>query len=101
MLIALVCCAVTMLGVVYLAAQVFNSSPSPPQPQAKGIVWGGRTFVDLAEFGRWLRSRGVTYEVWALRHPTRAGIAPLQPPAVPQAQRGQPSGAADRSIGGR
>lgn len=96
-LIALVCCAVTMLGVVYLGAQVFNSPPSPPQPQAKGIVWGGRTFVNLAEFARWLRSRGVAYEAWALRHPTRAGIAPIQPPAVPQAQREQPSRAGDRS----
>lgn len=95
--IALVCCAVTMLGVVYLGAQVFNSPPSPPQPQAKGIVWGGRTFVDLAEFSRWLRARGVAYEVWALRHPTRAGIAPIRSPAVPQAQRGQPSGTGDRS----
>jgi len=96
-LIALVCCAVTMLGVVYLGAQVFNSPPAPPQRQAKGIVWGGRTFVDLAEFGRWLRSRGVAYEAWALRHPTRAGLTPLRPPAVPPARRGQPSGAGDRS----
>jgi LPXTG-motif cell wall-anchored protein len=96
-LIALVCCAVTTLGVVYLGAQLFNGPPPPSQPQARGIVWGGRTFVDLAEFGRWLRSRGVAYEIWALRHPTRAGIARLQPPAVPRAQRGQPSGADDRS----
>jgi hypothetical protein len=96
-LIALVCCAVTTLGVVYLGAQFFNGPPPPSQPQPKGIVWGGRTFVDLAEFGRWLRSHGVAYEVWALRHPTRAGIAPLQPPAVPRAQRKQPSGAGGRS----
>jgi LPXTG-motif cell wall-anchored protein len=95
--IALVCSAVTLLGVVYLGAQFFASSTPPSRPQAKGIVWAGRTFVDLAEFGRWLRSQGVTYEVWALRHPTRAGIAPLQPPAAPQEQRGQPSGAGDRS----
>jgi hypothetical protein len=96
-LIALVCCAVTTLGVVYLGAQLFNGPPQPSQPQARGIVWGGRTFVDLAEFGRWLRARGVAYEVWALRHPTRAGIAPVQPPAAPQEQRGQPGGAGDRS----
>ena len=95
--IALVCSAVTLLGVVYLGAQFFNSSPPPSQPQAKGIVWAGRTFVDLAEFSRWLRSQGVAYEVWALRHPTRAGIAQLQPPTSPQAERAQPSGAARRS----
>ena len=91
--IALVCSAVTLLGVVYLGAQFFDSSPPPSQPQAKGIVWAGRTFVDLAEFSRWLRSQGVPYEVWALRHPTRAGIAQLRPPTIPQAERA----AAERS----
>jgi hypothetical protein len=95
--IALLCSAVTLLGVVYLGAQFFDSSPPPSQPQAKGIVWAGRTFVDLAEFSRWLRSQGVPYEVWALRHPTRAGIAQLQPPTIPQAERAQPSGAGHRS----
>ena len=95
--IALVCSAVTLLGVVYLGAQFFHSSPPPARPQAKGIVWAGRTFVDLAEFSRWLRSQGFTYEVWALRHPTRAGIAPLRPPTIPQAERAQPSGAGQRS----
>ena len=95
--IALVCSAVTLLGVVYLGAQFFASSPPPSRAQAKGIVWAGRTFVDLAEFSRWLRSQGVTYEVWALRHPTRAGIAPLRPPTIPQAERAQPSGAGHRS----
>ena len=94
--IALVCSAVTLLGVVYLGAQFFDSSPPPSHAQAKGIVWAGRTFVDLAEFSRWLRSQGVTYEVWALRHPTRAGIAPLRP-TIPQAERAQPSGAGHRS----
>lgn len=95
--IALLCSAVTLLGVVYLGAQFFDSSPPPSQPQAKGIVWAGRTFVDLAEFSRWLRSQGVAYEVWALRHPTRAGIAPLRPPTVPESERAQPSGAGHRS----
>ena len=95
--IALVCSAVTLLGVVYLGAQFFASSPPPSRAQAKGIVWAGRTFVDLAEFSRWLRSQGFTYEVWALRHPTRAGIAPLRPPTIPQAERAQPSGAGHRS----
>jgi hypothetical protein len=96
-LIALVCSAVTLLGVVYLGAQFFDNPPPPSQPQAKGIVWGGRTFVDLGEFSRWLRSQGVTYEVWALRHPTRAGIAPLRPPTIPRAESAQPSGAGQRS----
>jgi hypothetical protein len=96
-LIALLCSAVTLLGIVYLGAQSFDASPVPSHPQAKGIVWGGRTFVNLAEFARSLRSRGLSYEVWAQRHPTRAGIAPLQPPVVPQPQRAQPSGAGNRS----
>jgi hypothetical protein len=95
--IALVCSAVTLLGVVYLGAEFFASSPPPSRPQAKGIVWAGRTFVDLPEFSRWLRSQEVPYEVWALRHPTRAGIAPLRPPTIPQAARAQPSGAGHRS----
>lgn len=95
--IALACCAVTMVGVVYLGAQFFDSRPQPPQPQAKGIVWAGRTFVDLAQFSHWLRSRGVAYEVWALRHPTRAGIAPIRRPTIPEAQREEPRGAGQSS----
>jgi hypothetical protein len=96
-LIALLCSAVTLLGIVYLGAKSFDASPAPAHPQAKGIVWGGRTFINLAEFARSLRSRGLSYEVWAQRHPTRAGIAPLQPPAVPPARPAQPSGAGSRS----
>lgn len=97
-LIALLCSAVIVLGIAHFRTLLFDASPPPSQPQARGIVWGGRTFVDLAAFARWLRSQGVAYETWALRHPTRAGIAPLRPPAVRQAERApQPSGAPHRS----
>lgn len=96
--IALVCSAVTLLGIVHLAARLSDDSSTAPQPQARGIVWGGRTFVDLATFARWLRSEGFSYQVWARRHPVRSGIASLLPPASQPAQ-GAPkaSGAADDS----
>lgn len=67
------------LIVLVLAYGVMRLAPYPSPPSQKhavGVVWAGRTFVNRAEFARWLRSRGVKYSVWAQRHPELSGIKP-------------------------
>jgi hypothetical protein len=81
---------VMLVALVHLAGQV--SAPATPssQPQPRGFVWGGETFVDLKSFARWLRARGYSYETWAQNHRRRAGL-PLLPSQQPaQAQEGTP-----------
>ena len=46
----------------------------------QGVVWGKRTFVDRAAFGRWLRFRGRSYQAWARRHPVKPPIAEADGP---------------------
>src|SRR5215211_5230619 len=55
--IALVLSALTVVGILYVGTRLVDATPPQSQPQARGIVWGGRTFVDLSTFARWLRSR--------------------------------------------
>lgn len=87
--------AVIVLALAYGATQFVPGSKPEPQARAKGIVWAGRTFVDRAEFARWLRSRGVRYAVWARRHPALVAI-PHRPAQQP-VRRAAETGAGDRS----
>jgi hypothetical protein len=66
--------AAIVLGLVYVESRVLDDSP--PYSRARGVVWAGRTFVDRAQLARWLRSRGVSYRVWAERHPALSGVKP-------------------------
>jgi len=84
--------AAIVLVLAYVETRVVADS-SPPA-RAKGVVWAGRTFVDRAQFARWLRSRGVRYRVWAQRHPALAGITPKKVPRT--AGRGGVNEAGDR-----
>lgn len=72
----LVLSAITLFAVVRLASQV-SAPEEASAPQARGFVWGGRTFVDLHSFAQWLHARGYSYEVWAQNHRQRAGLPPL------------------------
>ena len=38
------------------------------------IVWSDRVFRSEAEFARWLRGRGISYERWVRTHPTAVAI---------------------------
>ena len=68
--------AITLFAVVRLTSQV--SAPNEPSAlQPRGLVWGGRTFVDLHSFAQWLHARGYSYEVWAQNHRQRAGLPQL------------------------
>jgi hypothetical protein len=71
---ALILPAVIVLGIAAFETRIFY--PVPSNGPTRGIVWDGHTFATKAAFARWLRSRGVTYRVWARRHPIRAGLTP-------------------------
>jgi hypothetical protein len=63
-----------VLAPIGLVMSVANDSPvQAPEPvvQTPGVVWAGRVFVDQ-EAAAWLRARGVSYEIWAARHPVAA-----------------------------
>jgi hypothetical protein len=81
---------VMLVALVHLAGQVFSPAPSASQPQPRGFVWGGKTFVDLQSFATWLRDRGYSYETWAQNHRRRAGLPPLPSPQPAEAQDGAP-----------
>jgi hypothetical protein len=71
---ALILPAAIVLAIAAFETRVFY--PLPSNGPTRGIVWDGRTFVSKTDFGRWLRSRGSSYAVWARRHPVYAGIKP-------------------------
>ncbi len=58
-------------------------TPSVPTLQPNSIVWAGRVFTSPEELGRWLRSRGASYDTWLLAHPQSRAI--LDPTGVQQA----------------
>jgi hypothetical protein len=85
----LVLSAITLFAVVRLTGQV--SAPNEASgPQAPGLVWGGRTFVDLHSFAQWLNARGYSYEVWAQNHRQRAGLPQLPTHVKPVEQKAAP-----------
>lgn len=58
-------------------------SPSP-------VHWGGQQFTDPGALARWLRARGASPAIWAIRHPGAAAQLgmpmPQGAPAAPPAQ---------------
>src|SRR5437879_5716939 len=80
--VALILPATILIAIVAFETQLFY--PPPSNAPTKGIVWDGRTFASHGDFARWLRSRGVSYAVWARRHPSLVGAGAgrgAQPPA--------------------
>jgi|SRR5215208_7983380 len=80
---------VTLVAVIRLAGEVSNTRSTSPQPLPRGLVWGGRTFVDLKSFAQWLHVHGGRYEAWALNHRHRAGLPALPEPQPAQEARGE------------
>jgi hypothetical protein len=89
-LFLIVLSGVMLVALVHLAGQLSTPVTPSSQPQPRGFVWGGETFVDLKSFATWLRARGYSYETWAQNHRLRAGLPllPSQQPAT--AQEGTP-----------
>jgi hypothetical protein len=87
LLAALVLPPLLTLGIALAAVRIVGGLPnSPPRTHAHAIVWGSRTFTSRAAFGRWLESRGRSYEAWARRHPAKPRVA--RPKAVGSSSRG-------------
>ena len=75
LLAALVLPALLTLAIAVGAVRIVGGLPASPQTRAHAIVWGDRTFANRAAFGRWLESRGRSYQAWARRHPLEASAA--------------------------
>ena len=73
-LAALVLPPLLTLGIAFSAVRIVGDLSTSTQTHAQGIVWGKRTFVSRAAFGRWLESHGRSYEAWARRHPARPRV---------------------------
>ena len=92
LLAALVLPALLTLAIAVAAVRIVGGLPASPQTRAHAIVWGDRTFANRAAFGRWLESRGRSYQAWARRHPLEASAA------TPKADR--PAGHRPLLLGG-
>jgi hypothetical protein len=75
LLAALVLPPLLTLGIALAAVRIVGGLPASPHKHAHAMVWGTRTFTSRAAFGRWLESRGRSYEAWARRHPAKAAAA--------------------------
>jgi hypothetical protein len=80
---------VMLVALVHLANQLSTPVTRGSQPQPRGFVWGGQTFVDVKSFAAWLRARGYSYEIWAQNHRQRAGL-PLLPSQQPASEHKRP-----------
>ena len=92
LLAALVLPPLLTLGIALAAVRIVGGLPASPRTHAHAMVWGTRTFTSRAAFGRWLESRGRSYEAWARRHPAKAAAA------APKADR--PAGRRSLLLGG-
>ena len=75
LLAALVLPALLTLAIAVAAVRIVGGLERAPRTHAHAIVWGDRTFANRAAFGRWLESRGRSYQAWARRHPVQAAAA--------------------------
>jgi hypothetical protein len=69
------------------AVRLVSSEPVPSSTPVTALAWGGHVFTSKRTFAAFLEARGVSYEVWAARHP---GAAPWmrdrsQPPTSARA----------------
>ena len=66
--------------------------PFNPEFTPSPVQWGGQQFTDPGALARWLRARGASPAVWAMRHPGAAmGLGmpmPTSIPATPDVQGG-------------
>src|SRR5438128_2249219 len=63
------------------AERLAGTSPIRSRVQPTSIVWANRIFATRADLARWLRSRGASYDTWALQHPAVAAASGSSPQA--------------------
>ena len=83
---------ISVLPWLVVAWTLADAEPSQPAQQPDSIVWAGRVFTSPEELGRWLRSRGASYDTWLLAHPRSGAI--LDPAGVQQALAATAAGVA-------
>src|SRR5438477_5986599 len=54
------------------AERLAGTSPIQSRLQPTSVLWANRIFATRADLARWLRSKGASYETWALSHPRLA-----------------------------
>src|SRR5438128_9962588 len=61
------------------AERLAGTSPIRSRVQPTSIGWANRIFATRADLARWLRSRGASYDTWALQHPAVAAASDSTP----------------------
>ncbi len=59
---------------VQVVTHLRNVIPLETRGTPAAIVWSDRVFRSEAEFARWLRGRGISYERWVRTHPKAVAI---------------------------
>ena len=60
------------------AERLAGTSPIQSRLQPTSVLWANRIFATRADLARWLRSRGASYETWAVSHPRLAAANSAQ-----------------------
>jgi hypothetical protein len=80
--------AALAFAITYSATRVVEAPQHQPE-RATSIVWAGRVFETKRDLARWLRARGVSYRVWAQRHPAALG---REAPSAQRSAEAAPTG---------
>jgi hypothetical protein len=72
---------------VQVVTHLRNVIPLETRGTPAAIVWSDRVFRSEAEFARWLRGRGISYERWVKTHPKAVAILRKRDRAAPAPAR--------------
>lgn len=65
-----------LLFVWLRVVRTLTATVNKPQPvgKPKAFAWGDRVFSSQAQLEAWLKARGISYSVWARRHPAAVRV---------------------------
>ena len=76
---------------VQVVTHLRNVMPLETRGTPAAIVWSDRVFRSEAEFARWLRGRGISYERWVRTHPKAVAILRKRDRAATPARAAAPA----------
>ena len=76
---------------VQVVTHLRNVIPLETRGTPAAIVWSDRVFRSEAEFARWLRGRGISYERWVRTHPKAVAILRKRDQAATPARAAAPA----------
>ena len=76
---------------VQVVTHLRNVIPLETRGTPAAIVWSDRVFRSEAEFARWLRGRGISYERWVRTHPKAVAILRKRDRAATPARAAAPA----------